>query len=120
MAAPRTFSSTGEALLGGVKAALSSVFFFVIGGTYIGIGALAHDFGFSAWWMALSTVLVWAGPAQVILISALGSGSPLIEAAIAVSLTGIRLLPMVVALLPLLRGRARATASHSAMGWHSA
>ena len=104
MAAPRTVSSTGEALLGGVKAALSSVFFFVIGGTYIGIGALAHDFGFSAWWMALSTVLVWAGPAQVILISALGSGSPLIEAAIAVSLTGIRLLPMVVALLPLLRG----------------
>jgi len=104
MAAPRTFSSTGEALLGGLKAALSSIFFFVIGGTYIGIGALAHDFGFSAWWMALSTVLVWAGPAQVILISALGSGSPLIEAAIAVSLTGIRLLPMVVALLPLLRG----------------
>jgi predicted branched-subunit amino acid permease len=103
MAATRKFESAGAAFLGGLKAALSSVFFFVIGGTYVGIGALAHDFGFSAGWMALSTVLVWAGPAQVILISALGSGSPLAETALAVSLTGVRLLPMVVALLPLLR-----------------
>jgi len=103
MAAPHKFESAGAALLGGLKAALTSVFFFVIGGTYVGIGALAHDFGFSSWWLALSTVLVWAGPAQVILISALGSGSPLAETALAVSLTGVRLLPMVVALLPLLR-----------------
>jgi hypothetical protein len=49
-------------------------------------------------------MLVWAAPAQVILISAIGLGSPLIEAAIAVSLSAIRLFPMVVALLPLLRG----------------
>ncbi|MFZ0623635.1 MAG: AzlC family ABC transporter permease, partial [Pseudolabrys sp.] len=47
---------------------------------------------------------VWAAPAQVILISALGAGSALIEAAIAVTLSAIRLFPMVVALLPLLRG----------------
>jgi predicted branched-subunit amino acid permease len=103
MAALRDFDSTGAAFFGGVKAALTSVFHLVIGGTYIGIGALAHDFGFSAWWMAFSTVLVWAGPAQVILISALGGGGTLLEAAVAVSLSGIRLLPMVVALLPLLR-----------------
>ncbi len=48
-------------------------------------------------------MLAWAGPAQVILISALGGGAPLLEATVAVSLTGVRLLPMVVALLPLLR-----------------
>jgi predicted branched-subunit amino acid permease len=76
----------------------------VLAGTYVGMGALAHDFGFSSWWLALSTVLVWAAPAQVILISALGAGSALIEAALAVSLSAIRLFPMVVALLPLLRG----------------
>ena len=104
MAAPRNFNSTGEAFFGGVKAALTSVFVLVIGGTYIGIGALAHDFGFVSWWLAFSTVLVWAGPAQLILISALGSGAPLPEAAVAVSLSGIRLFPMVVSLLPLLRG----------------
>jgi predicted branched-subunit amino acid permease len=104
MPAPATFSSSRGAFLGGVKSALTSVFCSVIMGTYIGIGAIAHDFGLSAWWLALSSVLVWAAPAQVILISALGAGAALFEVAIAVSLSAIRLSPMVVSLLPLLRG----------------
>lgn len=104
MPARATFESSAAAFFGGVKSALTSVFFLVLAGTYVGMGALAHDFGFSSWWLALSTVLVWAAPAQVILISALGAGSALIEAALAVSLSAIRLFPMVVALLPLLRG----------------
>jgi predicted branched-subunit amino acid permease len=103
MAVPDTFESSGAAFFGGVKTAATSVFFPVISGTYVGIGALAHGFGLSAWWLTLSTVLVWAGPAQVVLISALGTGSAPFEVAIAVSLTGIRLLPMVVTLLPMLR-----------------
>ena len=96
----RTFS---HPFLSGIGSALTSVFFLVLAGTYVGIGALAHDYGFSVWWLALSSVIVWASPAQVIAISALGSGSPLIEAALAVSLSGVRLFPMVVALLPLIR-----------------
>src|SRR5665213_2468657 len=96
--------STAAVFLSGVRSALTSVFFLVLAGTYIGIGALAHDYGFSAWWMALSSVLVWASPAQVILVSVLGTGASPIEGAIAVGLSGIRLFPMVVALLPLLRG----------------
>jgi len=88
----------------GVKSALTSVFFLVLMGTYVGIGALTHDYRFSPWWLALSSILVWASPGQVILISSLGLGAPAIEAAIAVSLSAIRLFPMVVALLPLLRG----------------
>ena len=103
MAPPAAYASSTAAFFGGVKSALSSVFFPVIGGTYVGIGALAHGFGLSEWWLALSTVLMWAGPAQVILVSALGTGGPPIEAAIAVSLSGVRLFPMVVALLPMLR-----------------
>ena len=86
-----------------IRAAWLSVFAYVLFGTYIGIGALAYDFGFSLLWVCLSTVLVWAGPAQVILISALGGGAALIEVAIAVGLSGVRLLPMVVSLLPILR-----------------
>ena len=104
MAAPRTFISSSSAFFGGVKSALTSVFFLVLMGTYVGIGALAHDFGLPSWWLALSTLLVWAAPAQVILISALGAGATLFEVAIAVTLSAIRLFPMVVALLPLLRG----------------
>jgi len=104
MLTPDTFNSNAAAFFGGVKSALFSVFFLVLMGTYVGMGALAHDFGLGAWWLALSTILVWAAPAQVILISTLGAGATLFEVALAVSLTAIRLFPMVVALLPLLRG----------------
>ena len=106
MSAPPTlvFNSALSAYLAGIRAAWSSVFTYVLFGTYIGIGALGHDFGFSLVWVLLSTLLVWAAPAQVILISTLGAGAPLIEVAIAVCLSGMRLLPMVVALLPVLKG----------------
>ncbi|MEI9805253.1 MAG: AzlC family ABC transporter permease [Pseudolabrys sp.] len=83
------------------------MFFLVLVGTYIGMGALVHGIGLSAWWLALSTVLVWAAPAQVIMISAFGSGATMLEVALAVTLTGMRLFPMAVALLPLLRGEGR-------------
>ena len=103
------YNSSAAAFFVGVTSALTSVFVLVLTGTYIGIGALAHNFGFSSWWLAASTLLVWAAPAQVILISALGNGAPLAEAAIAVSLSSIRMFPMVVALLPLLRGKSTRT-----------
>jgi predicted branched-subunit amino acid permease len=96
-------SGTLAAYLAGFRATWTSVFSYVLFGTYIGIGALAHDFGFTVWWALLSTVLIWAGPAQVILISTLGAGASLIEAGLAVGLSGVRLLPMVVALLPMIK-----------------
>jgi predicted branched-subunit amino acid permease len=98
------FASNAAAWLGGMRSAWLSVFAYVLFGTYIGIGALAYDFNFSLTWVTLSTLLVWAGPAQVILISTLGGGAQLIEVAVAVGLSGVRLLPMVVSLMPLLRG----------------
>lgn len=94
------------AFLGGLKAGITSVFTIVLVGTYISIGALAHDFGFPILWVVLSTVLMWAGPAQVIIISAIGGGAAPFEVALAVGLSGVRLLPMVVALLPILKGPA--------------
>jgi hypothetical protein len=97
------YASPSAAFGNGVKSALLSVFSIVLAGTYLGLGALAHDFGFTEWWFALSTVLVWAAPAQVILLSSLGTGATAVQAAVAVTLSAIRLLPMLVALLPLLR-----------------
>jgi predicted branched-subunit amino acid permease len=104
MSAPAPAQSSAAAFFAGIRSALTSVFFLVLAGTYVGMGALAHGYGFSAWWLALSSIIVWAAPAQVILISTFGLGGPAIEGAIAVSLSAIRLFPMVVALLPLLRG----------------
>ncbi len=98
-------------MLAGFRQAWSSVFVYVLLATYVGVGALAHDFGFSVWWLTASTLFVWAAPAQVILISLLGAGASLIETAIAVTLSAVRLLPMVVALLPLMRTPATQTRS---------
>ena len=105
MAGSLTFDSSSAAFFGGVRAAFLSVFFLVLAGTYVGLGALAHDFGLSIFWLTLSTLLVWAAPAQVILISGIGTGAALIEVALAITLSAIRLFPMVVALLPLVRTR---------------
>jgi predicted branched-subunit amino acid permease len=103
--------SPAAAFLSGVKTSLTSIYTLVMLGTFVGISALAHDYGFSLWWLAAATMLMWAGPGQVILITALGHGSPLFEAALAVCLSGLRLLPMVVTLLPLIRRPATRTAA---------
>lgn len=87
----------------GLRATLATILSAVMFVTFIGIGALAHDTHFSMLWAILSTVLVWAGPAQIILVSTLGSGQTILQSAIAVTMSAIRLFPMVVAVLPLLR-----------------
>jgi predicted branched-subunit amino acid permease len=92
-----------SAVTGGIRAGLTSVFMVVLVGSYVSIGALAHDLNFPLLWIVLSTLLIWAAPAQVILISALGAGAPPLEVALAVGLSGVRLLPMVVALLPMVK-----------------
>jgi predicted branched-subunit amino acid permease len=94
---------TSGGFLHGVRTAFTSVFCFVIAFTYIGFGALCHDYGLSMVWAMLSTALQWAGPAQVILVTGLGAGTVLLETAVAVSLSSVRLLPIVVALLPMVR-----------------
>src|SRR5262245_10494194 len=99
---PRPRSATA-AFFAGIGAAWRSVLAYVLIGTYVGIAALAHDFGFSLWWVVASTVLVWAGPAQVILISALAVGATPVKTALAVGLSSARLLPMVISLLPLIK-----------------
>jgi predicted branched-subunit amino acid permease len=93
----------GSPFLGGLRAGASSVFALVVFGSYVSIGAFAHDLGFSAVWLSLSTILLWAAPAQVIVIASLAAGATGLEIAIAVTLSAIRLLPMVVSVLPVIR-----------------
>lgn len=77
---------------------------FVLVATFVGFGGLMHDVGFPIIAGLLSTLLIWALPAQVILIGGLAAGTPLPALALAVCLSGVRLMPMVVALMPLMRG----------------
>jgi predicted branched-subunit amino acid permease len=97
------WQSPVRAFAWGLSALTSTVLALVLFATYLGIGALAHDTHFSLGWALASTILIWAGPAQIILISTLGSGATAVQAAIAVTLSAIRLFPMVVSVLPLLR-----------------
>jgi predicted branched-subunit amino acid permease len=92
-----------NAFLAGLRAASTTVFTLVVIGTYIGIGALGHDYGFSLPWVMLANTLMWAAPAQVLAITALGSGAAAVEVAVTVGLSAARFLPMVVSLLPLVR-----------------
>lgn len=76
----------------------------VLMASLIGVGGLTRDIGFPVWAGVLSTILLWAGPAQVLLFGSIAAGASLPAVAIAVSLSSIRFLPMTVSLLPLLRG----------------
>jgi predicted branched-subunit amino acid permease len=97
------WNSTLRAFLWGMSAISETILSAVLFVTYIGIGALSHEAQFSLLWAILATVLVWAGPAQIILITTLASGASIVQSAIAVTVSAIRLFPMVVAVLPLMR-----------------
>jgi predicted branched-subunit amino acid permease len=98
-----SWKSPFRAFAWGLSAVTSTVLSLVLFATYLGIGALAHDTHFSLGWVLGSTLLIWAGPAQIILITTLGSGATAVQAAIAVTVSAIRLFPMVVSVLPMLR-----------------
>jgi predicted branched-subunit amino acid permease len=97
------WQSSLRSYLWGVRSLASTILSLVLFATYLGIGALAHDTHFSLAWALAATILVWAGPAQIILISTLGSGATLVQAAIAVTVSAIRLFPMVVSVMPMMR-----------------
>jgi len=76
---------------------------WVVGFALLGVGSLAHDVGHPVAAAILSTLLIWAAPAQVIFYGGLASGTALPLIAIAVCLSSIRFLPMTISILPLLR-----------------
>ena len=98
-----TWHSSFRAFGWGMRSVGSTILTLVLFATYLGIGALAHDTHFRLGWALASTLFVWAGPAQIILISTLGSGATIIQAAIAVTVSAIRLFPMVVSVMPMMR-----------------
>jgi predicted branched-subunit amino acid permease len=73
----------------------------------LGFGALARDGGFSFAQTAFITAGMFALPNQVVLVDQLARNETLLAAAFAVALAALRLLPMTVAVVPLLKGRRR-------------
>lgn len=91
-----------QAFLGGALDALKLPA-WMLGFSMMGVGPLARDVGFSIDVAALSTILVFAGPAQVVFFGMIAAGASHAAIAFAVTLSAIRLLPMTAALMPLLR-----------------
>jgi predicted branched-subunit amino acid permease len=79
----------------------------ILAATFIGIGSVCADYGMPLLWALLATLLIWAGPAHLILVGGLGTGGSWVAVALTVCLSSVRLLPMVVSLLPHLRLKGR-------------
>lgn len=92
----------------GARQALSGPAYFV-GVALLGVGGLANAAGFPAGAAFLSTVLIWAGPAQVLFFGAMAAKTALPAIALSVSLSSIRFVPMVMSILPMLRRRGTRT-----------
>ncbi|GGK48142.1 AzlC family ABC transporter permease [Salinarimonas ramus] len=76
---------------------------WVVGFALVGVGSLAQGVGYPLGATMLSTLLIWAGPAQVVFFGSLAAGVALPLIAAAICLSSIRFLPMTIALMPLLR-----------------
>jgi predicted branched-subunit amino acid permease len=87
---------------GGMRAAFSLPG-LVMACSFIGFGALINDIGFPLVAGALTVPLIWALPGQVLFVTMWQAGLALVIIAAAVSLTAVRLLPMVIGVLAQVR-----------------
>nr|WP_026614273.1 AzlC family ABC transporter permease [Ensifer aridi] len=72
--------------------------------SFVGFCSLTVQAGIPPEQVVFMTGIVWALPAKVILVSSILSGASLATAFLAVTLSSVRLMPMVAALVPELRG----------------
>lgn len=89
-------------VLRGSRAAVS-IPAFILTAAFIGFAGLARETGLTLAETLMMTGFVWALPSIVVLTGALSAGMGLIPAAIAVALASVRLMPMTMALMPLIK-----------------
>lgn len=94
--ASRAFAQGGRDALG--------VPLVVLMATFAGYAGLAREVGMTLPLSLYMTAFIWALPAMVVLIAQIASGATIFAAFLAVTLSSVRLTPMVVALLPELKG----------------
>ncbi|PSH69312.1 AzlC family protein [Phyllobacterium brassicacearum] len=71
---------------------------------HVGFAGFASENGVSLLQATFMVATIWALPANIVLIGAISGGYSLFGAAIAVALSSIRLMPMVAAFVPEMRG----------------
>lgn len=86
----------------GARAAIS-IPAFILTAAFVGYTGLAHESGITLGQTLAMTGLVWALPSIVVLTGAINSGMGIVPTAIAVALASVRLMPMSMALAPMLK-----------------
>jgi predicted branched-subunit amino acid permease len=76
---------------------------FILMAAFTGFGGLAHASGVTLAQAVAMSGLIWALPSMVVLVGAIKAGTPLVATAIAVSLSAVRLMPMTMSLIPVVR-----------------
>lgn len=89
-------------MLRGARAAIS-IPALILTAAFVGYAGLARETGLTLAETLAMTGLVWALPSVVVLTGALSSGMGLLPAGIAVALASVRLMPMTMALMPLIK-----------------
>jgi predicted branched-subunit amino acid permease len=77
----------------------------ILFGTFVAFGALTKEGGLTWLDTVFMSVFIFALPAQVVLVDQMVRGASILTAALAVTATAVRLLPMCVALLPVIRDK---------------
>jgi predicted branched-subunit amino acid permease len=77
----------------------------VLFASMVGFGGLCRDIAFPIGAAVLSSLLIWALPAQVLVVGGYAAGNAAPVIALAVALSSIRMFPMTASLMPYLRGR---------------
>ena len=89
--------------LGKGLANLFSIPAFVLISAFIGFGGLARDAGIPLAHLIFMVPVIWALPSHLLVVTGIVSGAALPTIALAVTLASIRMLPMTMALVPVIR-----------------
>lgn len=77
---------------------------FILMTSFVGFSAFALESGVSRGEAMFMTAAIWALPAKMILVGMMASGANVLAVFLAVTLSSIRMMPMVASLVPELRG----------------
>lgn len=110
------YPTAARALRGGFVEALGAPA-LVLGAGYIGFGALSGDAGIPLLLALVSTVTIFALPAQIAMVEMWQLATPIAALVLAVAMTNARFLPMAATLMPQLR-HPRWTGWHYALAAH--
>ncbi|GAA0782520.1 AzlC family ABC transporter permease [Roseibium denhamense] len=94
--------STRRWMARGARAAIS-IPALILTAAFVGYAGLARETGLTLAETLAMTGFIWALPSIVVLTGAFSSGMGLIPAAVAVALASVRLMPMTMALMPLVK-----------------